>query len=82
MDLAELRQRGPKLRQRERALQAQTDALETEAVNAVRYLQLQENSGDVSGTSENGESKPSWSLTASGYSGLSSSKWKSAPTRW
>ena len=52
MDLAELRQRVPKLRQRERALQAQAEALDMEAVNAERYLQLQE----ISGTSEGGKS--------------------------
>lgn len=42
MELAELRQRMPKLRHREVALQAQTEALETELVDAERYLQLTE----------------------------------------
>ena len=42
MELTELRHRMPKLRQRELALQAQSDALETELGDAERYLQLTE----------------------------------------
>ena len=43
MDLAELRQRIPRVRQRELALQEQLKNLEARLAGAARYLQLQEN---------------------------------------
>jgi len=43
MELGELRQRIPKLRQRELALQGQVEALDVQAADAERHVQLSEN---------------------------------------